>query len=154
LHSLPDPSSSFRGNERNKIKDQRLKIKVWRHLESIPEYKEGWQIQIDTTGLIDNEYTYIYYECRVPIQFQKEEGWIIERDSLTTFFQDNMKKYGFNSQEICDFIAYWIPILNNSEKYIIFPQTDKEISPYIQLNFSEVSHPNQPLNNTVLHIIT
>lgn len=105
-------------------------------LESIPDYEDGWHVYIDTNGLIDEVFSYIFYECRVPIKFQKEEGWIIKRDNLSAFFQENMRQYGFNAQEIKDFIDYWIPILVNSEQYLIYPQTEEEISPYIQLNFT------------------
>ena len=43
-------------------------------VQSIPQYKDGWNVTVDTSGLIDNEYHYLFYECRVPNYFQKEKG--------------------------------------------------------------------------------
>lgn len=107
-------------------------------IESIPKYNEGWNIIVDTSGLINNTYPYLFYECTVPNLFQYKESWIIKGENLTKFFHENLTEYGFSNEEIIDFIEYWIPILDSSIDYQIYPQHKDEISSVIKLNFSKV----------------
>ena len=106
-------------------------------VQSIPQYKDGWNVTVDTSGLIDNEYHYLFYECRVPNYFQKEKGWIIKQENLEDFFRQNLSLTGFINNEIDDFIDYWIPRLNYASEYIIYPQYINNISPLIELYLSE-----------------
>lgn len=104
---------------------------------SIPEYGTGWNISVDQNGLIDNTYSYLFYESIQPNIWQKDEGWIIEKMELETFFRDNMIEYGFEGQEIEDFIDYWIPRLDDFLYYSVFPQTSEIIDNVIELEFSK-----------------
>lgn len=104
---------------------------------SIPEYGTGWNISVDTNGLIDNAYSYLFYESVQPDIWQKNYGWIVKTDELESFFRKNMADYGFKGREIDDFIDYWIPRLNDYTFYSIYPQTDRLIDKVIRLNLSE-----------------
>ena len=104
--------------------------------ESIPPYKTGWDIFVNESGLIDNEFEYLFYESLTPDLYQYQYGWIIEKEQLTNFFTENMTEYGFNEKEIKDFITYWIPLLNSSNMFAIYPQTEQTIEQIIKLNFS------------------
>jgi hypothetical protein len=106
-------------------------------ITSIPEYGDGWDIVVDTAGLINNYYSYLFYESKQPNIWQDHAGWIIKQTDLLMFFKNNMSGYGFNSQEIKDFTEYWIPWLNNFAYYYIYPQTKEIIDHAIQLSFSE-----------------
>lgn len=105
-------------------------------LTSIPEYNSGWNISVEPSGEIDNEYTYLFYESAQPSVWQTKAGWQVQKTGLTQFFTTNMTSYGFNKQEITDFIDYWIPLLVDKEYYTIYPQTNKEIDQAISINFS------------------
>ncbi len=104
---------------------------------SIPEYGTGWDINVDTSGLINNSYTYLFYESTQPDIWQRNYGWIVQTDKLESFFRQNMIDYGFNGREIDDFIEYWIPRLKNYPLYSICPQTKRIIDDVIQLDFSK-----------------
>jgi len=106
-------------------------------LTSIPDYGDGWDVLVDTSGVIDNEFTFLFYESIQPDVWQKEYGWVIAKADLESFFKKNMADYGFEGQEIQDFIDYWIPRLNAKPFYRIFPQTASTIDEVITLNFSE-----------------
>ncbi|MFV0593525.1 MAG: PKD domain-containing protein [Draconibacterium sp.] len=106
-------------------------------VKSIPEYGDGWCFNVDKNGIIDNQYTYLFYESIQPDIYQYEKGWCIKKDSLSSFFKQNMKMYNFSNAEIQDFIDYWIPLLNKADYYKIYPQTNKIIDNIIQLDFSE-----------------
>ncbi len=105
-------------------------------IKSIPEYTNGWCINVEPSGKINGIYNYLFYESMQPDIWQKNKGWIVSKSNLTTFFIDNMESYGFNSNEIADFIEYWIPLLTNSDLYAVYPQTKKIIDQVVQIGFS------------------
>lgn len=104
---------------------------------SIPEYGTGWNVSVDTSGLINDTFTYLFYESTQPDIWQRSHGWCIQADDLSLFFRKNMKEYGFNDMEINDFIDYWIPRLTDHSFYTIYPQTKERIDNVIQLDFSK-----------------
>ncbi len=104
---------------------------------SIPPYENGWTVTVDTTGLINDAYRYLFYECKVPHQFQKDEGWLVPAPEIESFFNENRQKFGFTVTEIADLIDYWIPQLNKYPYYLIFPQNTEIVNQTVQLWFSE-----------------
>jgi hypothetical protein len=103
---------------------------------SIPSYNQGWHINVDTTGKINNAYDYLFYESDQPDGWQYQTGWTIAMDSSNDFFSRNMAEYGFSSREIGDFIEYWIPRLKSSKYYLIYPQEKETIDNLVKVDFS------------------
>ena len=58
--------------------------------------------------------------------------------NIKMFFRENLHQTGFIKKEIDDFIEYWIPRLDYANEYIFYPQYLKEISPLIEITFSEI----------------
>ena len=106
-------------------------------ITSIPAYENGWTVDVDTSGIIDNNYEYLFYESKQPDIWQLNDGWIIKRSELETFFKDNMLKHGFNGREIKDFIDYWIPRLKAFEYYEIYPQESNIINTAVILEITK-----------------
>lgn len=104
--------------------------------KSVPEYGSGWDVFVHPDGLIDYRYDYLFYESTQISQFQKMQGWCIASSELEQFFKSNMALYQFNENEINDFVKYWIPRLNYSDYYYIYPQTNSIIDEAIKLKFS------------------
>jgi hypothetical protein len=105
-------------------------------VESIPEYGDGWCVDIDINGKINGKYDYLFYESKQPNIFQYEKGWCIGRADLKSFFEKNMAQYNFSSSEIRDFIDYWMPLLTEDNFYCIYPQTNEIIDKIIRLDLS------------------
>ncbi len=105
-------------------------------LESIPDYHNGWEITVDSSGKINNKFTFLFYEARIPNLLQKEFGWIIPGTDLEQFFTQNLSSLIFSEQEISDFIEYWIPLLDRDRSYVIYPYFNKELSEILELKFS------------------
>lgn len=105
-------------------------------IKSVPKYGNGWNIFVDTSGRINDQYEYLFYECDIPDVFQRTEGWIVEKKDLTEFFKSNLEEYGFIEEEIQDFLEYWIPILDAKSYYEIFPQRKEILDQVIRLEFS------------------
>ena len=104
--------------------------------ESLPIYNEGWSVSIKPSGLIDNIYEYLFYECRVPDLTQKSFGWLISQNNLKQFFEENMSASGFNEKEIKDFTDYWAPLLKDYSYYEIYPQYKSTLDEMSILQFS------------------
>lgn len=105
-------------------------------INSIPAYNDGWKIKVDAKGKIDNTYDYLFYESTQPDNWQYRSGWVVNKDSLKSFFQENMQDYGFASNEIKDFIDYWIPKLNAYDYYEVCPQSKVIIDNEVMVNYS------------------
>lgn len=105
-------------------------------IKSEPYYNYEWNVNIETNGLIDNKYGFLFYESSQPDEFQYKTGWVIKKENLETFFTENMQELQFNTQEIKDFIEYWIPLLQDKPYYNIYPQFNTEIDKLIELNIT------------------
>lgn len=106
-------------------------------ITSIPAYENGWTVDVDTSGIIDNSYEYLFYESKQPDIWQLNEGWVIKRSELETFFKVDMLKHGFYGREVKDFIDYWIPRLTDFEYYEIYPQESNIIEKAVKLEISK-----------------
>ena len=107
-------------------------------VQSEPPYMNGWRVEVDSSGKIDQQYDYLIYEAHTPDEYQYNSGWVVSRDTLVSFFRNNLLKIGFSEQEETDFISYWIPRLSDHTFYFIYPQFAGDIQKVIQLNVSPV----------------
>ncbi len=103
---------------------------------SIPAYNNNWNVNVDSTGKIDNKYDYLFYESDQPDEWQYKTGWVVEKENLLTFFQNNMTSYGFNQKEIKDFTDFWIPKFVTYKYYLVYPQEKAIIDKLIKIDFS------------------
>jgi hypothetical protein len=105
-------------------------------LDSRPLYSNGWRIQVESTGLINDEYRYLFYEARIPEILQREYGWIVEGTELENFFIKNLEELTFSAMEIKDFLDYWLPYFSSQETYVIYPHFTNELAKVIDIKFS------------------
>jgi hypothetical protein len=106
-------------------------------IQSVPSYLNGWRIEVEPSGKIDHQYDFLFYECQTPNAYQYNSGWVVSRDTLSSFFSANLLDAGFRGREIADFTEYWIPRLTDHPYYIIYPQFADDIGKVIQLKLSE-----------------
>jgi hypothetical protein len=119
---------------------------------SDPPYGDGWNVTVEPDGRMSDSrgylvaevggeevifdaprYPYLFYEADVPVEWQRERGWIVEQDNLFGFFTENLSAYGFSDTEIQDFLDYWEPRLVATQ-YAVFPQHTADIKPLICLD--------------------
>jgi len=93
-----------------------------RVIVSEPLYNGGWSTHVTEEGLIDNKFTFLFYECKTPDFCQYDEGWIVEKPELASFFENELQTLKFNEVEIQDFLDHWLPLLKEHNQYIIYPQ--------------------------------
>jgi PKD repeat protein len=105
-------------------------------IASIPEYRNGWCVNVEPNGAIDDQYNYLFYESAQPNIWQRKNGWCLEQSKLEAFIKADMDSRGFTEDEINDFVEYWIPRLKEFPYYTIFPQTKESIDRVIEVGFS------------------
>ena len=116
---------------------------------SDPDYNQGWDISVSSAGVIDDKYTFLFYECKTPNLCQYDEGWVVDREALSSFFESNLHELNFRDHELTDFLDYWIPRLNTSDKYIIYPQYSDILE-----EMSRIKCTPSPLNiNRICYVI-
>ena len=108
--------------------------------KSIPEYNDGWKVHIKPSGIINNEYTFLFYEAEVNVGIP-ESGWCIDVNELNNFFRNILVDYGLNETEIKDFIEYWSKRLNRSSYYCIYPLLNDDL-----INICSISIDPKPDN--------
>ncbi|HEX2967763.1 MAG TPA: hypothetical protein VHO46_01575 [Bacteroidales bacterium] len=108
-----------------------------RIVTSVPAYGNGWHVNAVPSGMIDDKFEYLFYESVQPDIWQLQEGWIISKSELNSFFSNNMHEYGFNEREIKDFLDYWIPRLVDFNYYEIYPQHSNIIETAIKLEIQK-----------------
>jgi len=105
-------------------------------VESDPEYVDGWTVWVESSGLINRTYTFLFYECRLPMSQTLSEGWKVPQSRLKGFFTQNLRENGFKNREIRDFIQYWIPLLNEFPNYTIYPLHTRRVNALLPVNIS------------------
>ncbi len=104
---------------------------------SIPDYGNGWKnLIVESSGKINNEFTFLFYESQNPDLCQYDEGWVVAQEDLENFFNQNLTETGFEGHEIIDFTDFWIPLLIDYPYYAIYPQYKEQLSRMVELEFS------------------
>jgi hypothetical protein len=97
-----------------------------------PDYNNGWNFIARPGGDIsmgDKKYHYLFYDGAFdmdPSKLNWNEGFEVGKGSLVAFLEEKLAKMGLNTQEIQDYITYWMPRMNvNAVNYIHFLFNDE-----------------------------
>ncbi|HTF05410.1 MAG TPA: hypothetical protein VK826_15380 [Bacteroidia bacterium] len=92
-----------------------------------PQYVNGWNFTADPNGTIhmnEKEYSYLFWDGITYPQVSAadaREGFIVEKDSLVSFFETKLTAMNLTPRERQDFITFWCPIMQEHEKcYVHF----------------------------------
>ena len=93
-----------------------------------PFYKGGWNVVASPDGtLIDKnnrEYNYLYWEGYTNYQVDLSEGFVVSKDKYIEFLEDKLAYVGLSDKEACDFISYWLPLMNEYDYCLVSFQKD------------------------------
>lgn len=103
---------------------------------SIPEYASGWDVFVETTGIIDHQYDYLFYEASIRNAPDISAGWSISRDDLAVELRGILSDIGLNEKETDDFLAYWTNHLTDYEYYSVYPVFDDALDQFVELRVS------------------
>lgn len=72
----------------------------------------------------DNDYRYLFWEGKINNpEWSFEKGFCVAGSDTLSFLETKLKSFGFNSQEIEDFVTYWVPQMKDSPYNVISFQT-------------------------------
>jgi len=92
-----------------------------------PAYENGWSVSAEPNGMLHTNgktYNYLFWEGQLSFAPQDKfsgEGFVVEKENLLAFLETSLEKIGLQSKEAQDFITYWYPRMQGSEKnYVRF----------------------------------
>jgi hypothetical protein len=88
---------------------------------SIPEYGDGWLVDVAADGRIDDTYDYLFYEVAIQAWPLLEQGWCFSRNDLAAGLSNIVTDFGLNQTERADFLDYWTTRLPHHEWYLVKP---------------------------------
>lgn len=92
-----------------------------------PVYNNGWQVTAQPNGLLTDgvrQYKYLYWEGYTGYELDMSEGFVISKDEYISFLENKLEYVGLSDKEACDFITYWLPLMNRYEYCQISFQKD------------------------------
>lgn len=106
-----------------------------------PLYKDGWSVSAMPDGKIKNLEDGKYYDSLlwegVGIDYPKpEQGWVVKRENLKSFFNEKLPLLGLNEKESSDFKEYWLGRLDEKPFYKISFLSRKQFDDLASIEFS------------------
>ena len=105
-----------------------------------PKYDNGWNVSVKKDGSIydkDGKYYYALYwdEYKVhTVDFK--EGFYVTKENAIEFLEEKLSYIGLNDKERNEFIMYWLPILENNNKSLVYFELTDERNSYSKINIS------------------
>ncbi len=98
---------------------------------SEPKLGSGWNViatpQSKIYDLASRQtYDYLFWEGFANNFTTPKEGFVVDKDNVSQFFDDKLAALGLNEKEIADFKEFWLPRLSSDPYYFItfVPQAD------------------------------
>ena len=109
--------------------------------KSEPAYGDGWTVTAQQDGTLltadGQEHGYLFYESNTLASFfQTDEGFIVMADEREETYRRVLERYGFNEQEILDFIEYWSVYLEAGADYVMYPILTDVVDEAMPVSFS------------------
>ncbi len=82
---------------------------------TIPEHgKNGWDVLAQPNGDLTEiktgeKFPYLFWEGKGEIYESPKKGWVIPKSQADVFVAGKLTQFGFNTQEITDFLEFWSP---------------------------------------------
>ncbi len=89
-----------------------------------PDFKESWNVTANKNGdLYDSEGNYyyaLYWEEKYEKKIDFSEGFYVTKDNAIKFLEEKLSIIGLSDREKNEFIMYWLPILEQNEKSLVY----------------------------------
>jgi hypothetical protein len=93
---------------------------------TIPEHGEnGWDVIAQPNGDLTeiktgDSYPYLFWEGQGDIYESPKKGWVIPKSQADIFVAGKLTQFGFNTQEITDFLEFWSPRMQAETQDYLF----------------------------------
>ena len=89
-----------------------------------PKYNNKWEVTANKNGdLYDKEGNYyyaLYFEEKNKATVDFTTGFYVTKDNAIDFLEEKLSYIGLNSKERNEFIMYWLPVLENNKKSLVY----------------------------------
>ncbi|QQR93488.1 hypothetical protein IPJ91_03510 [bacterium] len=101
----------------------------------------GWNIVAKPTGELnvgDRSYDYLFWEGKTEasLNFDLTKGFIVKKENVVNFLEENLSKFGLNDKEKSEFIIYWAPIMQGNENTLVHFATKGEYDDILPIEIS------------------
>ena len=89
-----------------------------------PKYNKQWEVTANKNGdLYDKEGNYyyaLYFEEKNKTNVDFKTGFYVTKDNAIKFLEEKLSYIGLNKKERNEFIMYWLPVLENNKKSLVY----------------------------------
>ncbi len=95
-----------------------------------PKYKDGWDVHVNSDGLITDKngrnYYALYWDEELDKDFNFKTGFYVESKDSIRFLEEKLNEIGLTEREANEFIMYWLPKMEeNGNNLVHFEFTKK-----------------------------
>ncbi len=94
---------------------------------TVPGYGQGWQVTARPDGTIlhqGSEYPYLFWEAVLEHNYDFSRGFCVPGDQTEVFLREKLAILGLQEKEILDFLAYWLPLMEQNAYNLIAFQSE------------------------------
>ena len=96
-----------------------------------PKFNSSWNVNVKPNGDMYDEnrryYYALYYEAKGSKLNRFDEGFYVEKDEAIDFLEEKLSILGLNERESNEFIMYWLPVLEQNEKSLVYFETTESL---------------------------
>ena len=95
-----------------------------------PKYINSWNVKVSPNGDMydkDGKYYYaLYWDEKRYNEVDFHEGFYVESKDAIKFLEEKLTLIGLSDKERNEFIMYWLPIMENNKKNLVYFELTKE----------------------------
>ena len=107
-------------------------------LTTYPKYDSSWKVTANSNGDLYDEngkyYYALYWDEQNTNQVDFSEGFYVTKDDAIDFLEEKLTIIGLNDREKNEFIMYWLPILEDNKKSLVYFELTEERESNNKLN--------------------
>lgn len=102
-----------------------------------PKYNGSWQVVAYPNGDLydksNNYYYALYWEEIKNHEVDFKEGFYVTKENAISFLEEKLTIIGLNAKERNEFIMYWLPVLENNGKSLVYFELTEERDAYSKI---------------------
>ena len=100
-------------------------------ITTYPKYVDSWNVKVLPSGDMydqNGKYYYaLYWEEIITNKYNFNEGFYVEKDNAIEFLEEKLSILGLNDKERNEFIMYWLPIIEQNQKSLVYFETTESL---------------------------
>ncbi len=90
---------------------------------SYPVYNDGWRVTANPDGTLTDseglEFNYLFWEGVTYAEYDMSRGFCVKGTETAVFLEWALAELGLNRREACEFIVFWLPLMEQNEYNVI-----------------------------------